>query len=169
MARNDRRAIMLENAEIVFRNFSGKQTQYNKEGNRNFCVFLDTDLAEELTAEGWNVKLSRPRDEQDDARPYVQINVKFDFKPPRIVLITSHGQTLLSESMVNLLDWADIEKVDLSINPSPWDINGKKGIKGYVKSMYVTLMPDRLADKYYDVPETALDGMLQQAEEAFGN
>ncbi|NMC58666.1 MAG: hypothetical protein GYA51_04660, partial [Candidatus Methanofastidiosa archaeon] len=40
--------IIVENARIAFRNFSGKEGKYNPAGRRNFCVFLDPKTAEEL-------------------------------------------------------------------------------------------------------------------------
>ena len=59
--------IVMEDARIIFRNFAGKETKFNREGSRNFCAVLDgKEEADELSAIGWNVKKLDPRDEDDE-------------------------------------------------------------------------------------------------------
>ena len=36
--------VLMEGVRIIFRNFSGKEGQYNREGDRNFAVLLDEKL-----------------------------------------------------------------------------------------------------------------------------
>lgn len=141
--------LVIESAEILFRNFSGVQSQYNPAGSRNFCVIIPTeDIAEKLSADGWNVKRLRPREEGDPERPYIQVNVSFSGRPPIVKMITSSGQTMLDEETIGMLDYADISNVDLIIGPYNWNVNGKSGVKGYVRSMYVTIREDEFAAKY---------------------
>lgn len=143
--------IVIENARIGFRNFSGEEGKFNPKGRRNFCVFLESDLGETLQDDGWNVKWLDPRDEGDDPQAYLQVAVSYDNIPPKIIMITSGGKTVLNNDTIDVLDWAEIENVDLIIRPYNWEVNGKTGVKAYVKSMYVTIVEDEFAYKYNDI------------------
>jgi hypothetical protein len=156
--------IAIEDAQIGFRNFSGKAGQYNAEGNRNFCVFLEADLGHKLEEDGWNVRWLQPKDESEDMKPYLQVAVSYANKPPKMLLISSKGQNLLNEDTVNILDWAEIKSVDLIITPYNWTIqkgtkNEKSGVKAYIKSMYVTIAEDEFEQKYYNAPDSATDSI----------
>lgn len=141
--------VSIEDAEILFRNFAGKQSAYNPAGSRNFCVIIPDDaLADKMAADGWNVKRLRPREEGDPERPYIQVNVSFNGRPPMVKLISSSGQTILDEDSIDMLDFVDIDTVDLIVSPYNWRVNGKSGVKGYLRSMYVVVQEDEFAKKY---------------------
>lgn len=149
--------VVIEDAPIRFRNFSGKEGQFNRAGDRNFSVLLDQDTAKEMVEDGWNVKQLKPREEGDLPQDYISVKVNFGAgrRPPRIVLITSRGKTTLGEDDVNILDWADISKVDLIIRPYQWEVSGKTGIAAYLYSIFATINEDELDLKYADVPDSA--------------
>ena len=45
----------LEDVCIIFRNFEGKEGQYNRAGDRNFAVVLTKEMAKAMMEDGWNV------------------------------------------------------------------------------------------------------------------
>jgi hypothetical protein len=143
---------MIEGARLIFRNFAGAETRYNAKGERNFCVVLDPDTAQGLELAGWNVRVLEPREEGDEPTPYIQVKVSFKNKPPRIVVLTSTGRTHLSEDRVEMLDYAELENVDLIARGFVWEVNGKVGTKAYLQSMFVTLREDALERKYAQDP-----------------
>jgi len=150
MVANSRNVVM-EGMTIVFPNFRGLEGRYNQAGQRNFCVKLDDKVAEQMAKDGWTVKWLKAREEGDEEQAILHINVNFKGRPPRVVIITSRGRTTLTEDEIEILDWADIQTVDLIVGPYDWNINGKTGTKAYLQSMYVTINEDALELKYADV------------------
>lgn len=151
--------ISISGAQIRFRNFSGKEGRFNPAGRRNFTVLLDDDIAKELKHDGWNVRELTPRDSSEKPQACLQVAVEYKNYPPKIVMVTSRGKSVLDEETVGMLDWVDIENVDVKISPYNWSMGGKSGVKAYVKIMYVTIAEDEFEDKYYNHPDSAVDAV----------
>lgn len=152
--------VTIENARICFRNFAGKEGRFNAAGRRNFCVLLDDHLADQMKEDGWNVKYLNPRDESETPQPYIQVVVRYANIPPKVVLVTSRGKSVLNEDTIDTLDYAEIENVDLIFSPYNWDLGGgRSGITAYLKTMYVTLAEDEFESKYYGTPDSAYDAV----------
>ena len=161
--------VTIRNARIFKSNFSGKEIPpYNPEGRRNFCVFID-DLkaAEEMEKDGWNIRWLEPRNEGDERKAFVSIAVNFNNRPPKIILVTSKGETRLDEESVGMLDWAEKENIDLTINSRYWDDNGKQRVKAYLRTMIVKIYEDDLEleidERYSNAPSGAMDAVTDDA------
>lgn len=156
--------INIENGRICFRNFAGKEGQFNPAGRRNFCVLLEKEIAERLESDGWNIRRLTPKDDSEEPQAYLSVAVSYDNIPPKIILISSKGKSVLNEDNINILDWAEIETVDLIIRPYNWTMHKgtkaeKSGVKAYIKSMYVTIVEDEFEKKYRDAPDSAADSI----------
>jgi len=149
MPRHDNE-VTIEDAVIPpppWRNFAGREDIYNREGDRNFVIFLTPEMAEILSKDGWNVKQTKPRGEDEFQQPYLEVKVKFGDFPPRIIMVTSGGRNQLGADLVEMLDAVDIETVDVTIRPYDWELkDGRTGRSAYLKIMYV-----KIVEEYLDV------------------
>lgn len=137
----------------AWRNFSGRPDQYTREGDRSFNISLPEETALAVRELGLNVK---DRENQDgDKMYYMKIAVSWKIKAPQIFLVAGQQRTLMPEELVGILDDAVIIKSDITIDPSPYDINGRKGIKAYLKKAYITIEQDDLDREYENIPLAA--------------
>lgn len=150
--------LQIDEARIVYRNFSGAASKFNREGDRNFAVVIpDQEIADALTNEGWNVKIKPPRDEDDSPFMYLPVKVKFNDRGPMVYLKSGDNTVVLDEESVSILDDIDITNVDLDIRPYDWEVNGKTGRTAYLQSIHVTQEVDRFASRIVNREE---DGVL---------
>lgn len=147
--------VSIENAHLIFRNFAGAEGKYNHAGDRNFCVLIDDDIAKDLSAKKFNVKYLPPREEGDKEQAYIKVKVSYRYTPPSVYLVSSNGKTRLTEENVDMADWVNIKTADLIFNGSPYDVNGKKGLSAYLKTLYIVLDEDELEKKYSDIQDSA--------------
>ena len=146
--------VQIDDARIIYRNFSGAPSQFNREGDRNFAVVIpDQEIADALIEQGWNVKIKPPREDQDTPFMFLSVKVKFNDRGPIAYLQTGHKLNKLDEESINVLDNVDIASVDLDIRPYDWEVNGKTGRSAYLQSIKVIQAIDRFAAEFVDDTE----------------
>lgn len=168
LRQNTRPTVTLNGMRIMFKNFAGAAKQYNVAGDRNFVVFLDPDVAEDMAKHSWNIKQLRARDEGDVPQDYIKVKLKYDGpRPPKVFMVNSRGKHQLSEDMIDILDWADIEYSDIIISPYDWNVNGKTGRTAYLQTIFCFLREDELEQKYAHIEDADReDGQLESAIDA---
>lgn len=141
--------LQIDDARIIFRNFSGAPSKFNREGDRNFAVIIpEQEIADALIAEGWNVKIKPPREDGDTPFMYLPVKIKFNDRGPRVYLKSGRNIIRLDEESISCLDNVDIISVDLDIRPYDWNVNGMEGRTAYLQSIQVTQEVDRFYDQY---------------------
>ena len=174
MAQRKRRPqLLIEDATLLpgaFMNFAGEERQFNLPGNRNFHLVIPPELVEDMVADGWNVKFLKPRDEGDSETAHINVTVSYrGNRPPSLVLIKGGTQVSLDQEQAAIIDWIDIEKVDVMINPSFWearDNSGRSGIKAYLDQIYITVRESALEQKYAHIPKAIETSESDQEVEA---
>ena len=141
--------LQIDDARIIYRNFSGVGSQFNREGDRNFSLIIpDQELADKLIEDGWNVKIKAPCDEGDAPFMHLPVKVKFNDYGPSVYLRTGEKTNRLDEESISCLDHVSILRVDLDVRPYDWEVNGKSGRTAYLKSICVTQEIDRFAARF---------------------
>ena len=153
MARKD---LIIEDAEILFRNFEGREERHdgrimNSEGSRNFHVIVPEEIVDQLIEDGWNVKPLKPREEGDPERHEIKVNVSYRYRDPDIRMYAGRRETHLTQDSVANLDYADILSADLVIHPSEYlKDDGSTGLSGYLTELRVRVQESPFAEKYAD-------------------
>ena len=139
--------LQIDNARIVYRNFAGEGSKFNREGDRNFAIVIeDEETADMLAQNGWNVKIKPPRDEEDTPFMFLPVKVKFNDRGPVVYLKSGNADPVkLDEENIGCIDEIDILSVNLDIRPYNWEVNGKTGRTAYLQSMLVIQDVDRFA------------------------
>lgn len=153
-----RGVLQIDDARLVFKNFRGEGGKYNREGERNFAVVIETDeqyqaLLNDVNKYGdsWNVKIKEAREEGDTPFMYLPVKVKFNDNGPAVYLISGRAKTKLTEASVAILDDIEILQVNLDIRPYDGEVNGKTYRTAYLKAIEVVQEIDRFADDVTDV------------------
>lgn len=149
-----RNVLEIEDARIIYRNFAGVGSKYNREGDRNFAVIIpNEEICNELVENGWNVKIKPPRDEDDSPFMYLPVKVKFNSRGPAAYVRSGKSVQRLSEETIGMLDEIDIASVDMDLRPYDWEVNGKTGRSAYLQAIDVEQNIDRFGARYADSDE----------------
>lgn len=141
--------LQINDARIIHRNFRGEGSQFNREGDRNFSLVIETEeMANALTEAGWNVKVKPPKVEGEPPFMFLPVKVKFNDRGPAVYLVSGSRVNELHEETVHRLDEIDILGVNLDIRPYDWTVNGKDGRTAYLQSIEVFQEMDRFAVKH---------------------
>ncbi len=141
--------LQIEDARIIYRNFSGVGSKYNREGDRNFAVIIpNQEICDQLIEEGWNVKIKPPRDTDESPFMYLPVKIKFNNRGPGVYLVSGKNVQKLSEDTIDMLDEIDISSVDMDLRGYDWEVNGKTGRSAYLQAINVIQNIDRFGAKY---------------------
>lgn len=143
----------INEARIIWPNFSGRGDRFNREGDRNFhLVIPDQDICDALLndknefGDSWNVKIKAPREEGDTPFMHMPVKVKFNNRGPNVYLMSGNKQVPLNEDTISCLDDIDIMYVDLDIRPYDGKMaNGMTFRSAYLSAMRVYQRVDRFA------------------------
>jgi hypothetical protein len=151
----------INDARIIWKNFSGRGDRFNREGDRNFhLVIPDQETCDALQndrnqyGDSWNVKIKPPREDGDTPFMHMLVKVKFNGRGPNVYLVSGSKQVPLTEDTISCLDDIDIESVDLGIRPYDDTLpNGKSFRTAYLSAMRVYQRVDRFAaqDGFLDI------------------
>jgi hypothetical protein len=145
----ERGILQIEDARIIYRNFAGIGSKYNREGDRNFAVIIpNQEIADELIADGWAVKIKPPRDEDDSPFMYLPVKIKFNSRGPAAYVKSGNSVQRLNEETIGMLDEIDIQSVDMDLRPYDWEVNGKTGRSAYLQAINVIQNIDRFGAQY---------------------
>ena len=146
--------LQIDDARIIYRNFSGVGSKFNREGDRNFYIVIpDQEMADALVNEGWNVKIKAPREDGDVPFMTLPVKVKFNDRGPNVYLQTGNRMNRLDEDSIACLDQIDIVSVDLDVRPYDWVLyegtkDEKRGRSAYLQSIKVVQDVDRFASRF---------------------
>jgi hypothetical protein len=145
----------INEARIIWPNFSGRGDRFNREGDRNFhLVIPDQEICDALLndknefGDSWNVKIKAPREEGDTPFMHMPVKVKFNNRGPNVYLVSGNKQIPLNEETISCLDDIDIMYVDLDVRPYDGKMaNGMTFRSAYLSAMRVYQRVDRFAEE----------------------
>lgn len=154
MAERRLKKLELENVNIRFSNFAGREDNYGH-NYRTVNVDIPLELEDELEEAGWPLKHYKVRNEDEIPQGYLKVRVSFMYedKAPDIFLSTASGRKMkVKESTVHKLDKYTLKDIDMELESSysrdkttgQW----RETPTIYLTTMFATLIESRLAAKH---------------------
>lgn len=162
----ERRLISIENTKFIFKtNFSGdpERDTFGSDARKFNIIIPDHDQAMWMADQGFNVKQTKPKPNDEDFVPtyFVSVNVNYDTEwPPKIYLVSGNAEpVLLDEDSVDILDKCYVLNVNATLNPYHNKLTGRSSL--YVRTMYVEqdIEEDPFASRYARRDELPDDDM----------
>lgn len=131
--------LIIDGADLIFKNFSGRETTFNRFNERNFGVIIhDKDWAHALRLIGWCVK-----ELKDSEEYFIPVSVRLPSNPPEPMVTVTHKRSDRNVQITYKVDSPEIGDLDrmtltncmLKIRGCRYEINGKSGIKAYLSSL----------------------------------
>ena len=154
-----RRLLNIEDARIIWPNFSGEATKYSREGDQFFTLVIPTvEMYEALMSDvneygvPWNVRYSEPRTEEEEPFIKMKVKVKFNDYGPKVYLKSGNRTIELDQESIKCLDNMSLSKIDMYIRPFDGEANGQPYRAAYLQTMHVTqdVYADPYASRMYD-------------------
>jgi hypothetical protein len=161
----------IDDARIIWKNFTGRADRFNREGDRNFHLIIpDQEICDAMLADtnqygdGWNVKIKPAREEGDLPFMHMPVKVKFNGRGPNVYLVpcskeeylerlkegNAPNKVLLDEKTIKCLDDIDILSMDMDIRPYDDRMsNGNSFRTAYLSGGCVYQRVDRFANDNY--------------------
>ena len=153
---NSKKLVCIENTKFIYNtNFSGdpERDRFGSDARQANIIIPDEAFALDLLENGFNVKVTKPRPEDEDYVPtyFVPIKLIYDSNwPPKVYLVVGDDvePKLLDEESIDTLDYCRILSVDAVLNPYHNPRTGKSSL--YVQTMYVVqdIESDPYANKW---------------------
>lgn len=155
---NNNSVIPFQDAEIKYPNFAGRKSQFNRQGDRNFCIVIkDPEEAAELSAMGFNVKEKMPMVNEGDSYWLLQVSLSYhepgsglEFLDPKAYLVVDGKLKPLTEETIGCIDRLDAECIDITVTAGkPYEgRDGNMRVRAWLDSIYVTIANNPVAAKY---------------------
>lgn len=155
--------ITIENAKFVYNpNFEGREERYNEAGDRYFNVRIPDNIVEKVTADGWNVKWTKPsksatpqQAEEHVSEPYLEVAIGFKYRPANISVWEDGKETVLDEQTCGVVDKLQFETFDVVIRGRNWENDNGCGIKAWLQTFVGIVETDDIQRKYANMRAAA--------------